>query len=60
MNSEDLTLLALVVLPLVAAIFLGLFLRSSMNGGRTWPLWLTGAVVSCVVWAILFEGEGLL
>jgi uncharacterized membrane-anchored protein len=59
-NGENLTLITLVGLPLVAAIFLGLFLRSIMNGGRTWPLWLIGVVIACVVWVIVFEGEGLI
>jgi hypothetical protein len=55
-NGENLMLIALVVLPLVAAICLGLFLRSVMGGGRRWPLWLIGMVASCVLWSIVFPG----
>jgi hypothetical protein len=55
-NGENLMLIELVVLPLVATICLGLFLRSVMNGGRRWPLWLVGVVVSCVLWGLVFSG----
>jgi predicted Na+-dependent transporter len=56
-NGENLMLIALVVLPLVAAICLGLFLRSVMNGGRRWRLWLIGMLASYVLWGIIFSGE---
>jgi hypothetical protein len=46
----------LVGLPVVAAICLGFFMRSLVNGGRGWPVWLVGMVVSCVLWGLVFSG----
>ena len=58
MTGQGLMLIALVVLPLMAAIFLGLFLRSLLDRGRRWPLWLLGVVGCCVLWGIVFSGGG--
>jgi hypothetical protein len=50
-SQEDVTLVVLVGLPLVAVLCLGLLVREFINGGgRTWPLWLIGLVVCIVVW----------
>ena len=50
MRSENLLFLALVALPLVVAVCLGLFVRSLVGHGRTWWLLLACAVVFGVIW----------
>lgn len=55
MSAETLTFMALVGLPLVAAIFLGLLMRVLLGGGSAWPVWLVGVVASCVLWGLVFS-----
>jgi hypothetical protein len=55
MSVVTLEVLALVVLPVVAACWLGLFLRSLMmeRGGGPWGAWLVLLAVSSAVWLYL-------
>jgi hypothetical protein len=55
-RSENLLFLALVALPLAAAVCLGLFVRSLLGHDRTWWLLLLGAVVLGVVWYVYLLG----
>jgi hypothetical protein len=55
-SAQNLTFLALVGLPVVAAAFLGLLVRALINGGRWWTLWLFGLVGSSVLWGLVFWG----
>jgi hypothetical protein len=49
-SHENLLFTALVALPLAVAVCLGLFVRSLVGRGRTWPLWLFAAVVLGGAW----------
>jgi hypothetical protein len=55
MSVVTLEILALVVLPVAAACWLGLFLRSLMmeRGGGPWGAWLVLLAVSSAVWLYL-------
>jgi hypothetical protein len=53
-SAETLTFAALVGLPLVAAVCLGLLVRAILSGGRSWLLWFIAVVTSCVVWSATF------
>jgi hypothetical protein len=55
MSVVTLEVLALVVLPVAAACWLGLFLRSLMmeRGGGPWGAWLVLLAVSSAVWLYL-------
>ena len=49
------SVVALVVLPVTATCWLGLFLRSLIKrGGGLWGAWLGLLVVSSALWAYLF------
>jgi hypothetical protein len=50
------SLVALVVLPVAAACWLGLFLRSLVieRGGGPWGAWLVLLAVSSALWVYLF------
>ena len=51
MTTEGWTVLALVLLPVVAVISLGFLARAFVEaGGNHWPLWLVVLVLSGVVW----------
>ena len=57
MSVTTLEVLALVVLPVAAACWLGLFVRSLMNtDGGTWSLWLVLLVASTALWVYLLVG----
>jgi hypothetical protein len=48
MNPEGWTVLALIVLPVVAAISLGFLARAFVDaGGHYWPLWSAVLALSC-------------
>jgi hypothetical protein len=55
-SAQTLTFTALVGLPLVAAIFLGLLARVLVGGGSAWLVWLVGVIASCVLWGLVFWG----
>ena len=48
------SIVALVVLPVAAACWLGLFLRSMLMGGGLWGAWLVLLAVSSALWVYLF------
>ena len=54
MSAEDIRLLLLVGLPVVAAVCLGLLVRVLIGGGRSWPLWVLLLGASCVAWGYYF------
>jgi hypothetical protein len=54
-SAEDLLFMALVGLPLVAVIFLGLLVRVLVGGGKVSPVWLVGVVACCVLWGLVFS-----
>ena len=56
MSDDNLHFMALIALPLVVAVFLGLSVRSLVGHGRTWWLWLLVAVVLGAVWFFLISG----
>jgi hypothetical protein len=55
-NTQNLTIPALIGLPVAGAYCLALLVGSVMNGGRWWPMWLVALVVSCLLWALVFSG----
>jgi hypothetical protein len=55
-SNQVLAIVALVGLPLVVAACLGLFVRSLVGWGRTWPLWAFAAAVLAAVWFYLLSG----
>ena len=57
MRVTTLEVLALVVLPVAAACWLGLFLRSLINThGEHWSLWLVLLAASSALWVYLVLG----
>jgi hypothetical protein len=54
-RGENLLLLALVGLPLVVVVCLGLFVRSLAEGSSKWWLWLWAAVVLGANWLFLMR-----
>ena len=55
-SVRELTFVALVGLPLLVAACLGLFFRSLIGWGRTWPLWAFAAAVLTAAWLYLVAG----
>ena len=58
-SAEYITYAALVGLPLGGTVCIGLFVRSLVDGGRTWPVWFFGAVLCYLLWGIYFLDETL-
>ena len=56
MSDQDLAIVVLVGVPLVVAACLGLFVRSLVGWGRTWPLWAFAAAVLTAVWFYFLSG----
>jgi hypothetical protein len=56
-SAETITYAALVGLPLGGTVCMGLFVRSLVDRGRTWPVWCFGAALCYLVWGIFFVGE---
>ncbi len=56
MSDENLLFLALVALPLVVAVCLGLSVRTLVGRGSRWWLWLWAAVVLGANWLFLVSG----
>lgn len=57
MSYEDVTLVMIAFLPLVAMLCLGLLVGSVINRSRRriWPLWLVMLIVSSWLWAYYFR-----
>jgi hypothetical protein len=56
MTTEGWTVLALVLLPVVAVISLGFLARAFVEaGGSHWPLWLVVLALSGGVWLYVFS-----
>jgi len=54
MNVTTLEIVALVVLPVTAACWLGLFLRNLINtDGELWSLWLVLLAATIALWVYL-------
>jgi hypothetical protein len=58
-SAENITFAALLGLPLVGAVCTGLFARSLVGGGRTWPVWFFGAALCYLLWGIYFIEEAI-
>jgi hypothetical protein len=56
-SPENITVVALLGLPLGGTIFMGLFARSLLDGGRRWPVWLIGGALCYLLWGFYFVGE---
>jgi hypothetical protein len=55
-SSEVLPLVALVVLPVLAVVCLGMLMRAYADeGGYHWALWAICFVVVCGIWVLLFR-----
>jgi hypothetical protein len=54
MSAETLSFAALVGLPLVAAVCLGLLVRTLVGGSRSWLVWFVAVVTSCMLWSVTF------
>ena len=56
MRSEVWPLVALLVLPLLAVVCLGMLMRTYVEGGGYhWGLWAFFFVLLCGVWVLLFR-----
>jgi hypothetical protein len=58
-SAEHVTFAALLGLPLVGTVCVGLFARSLVGGGWTWPLWFFGAALCYLLWGYYFVGEAV-
>jgi hypothetical protein len=55
-SSEVWPLLALVVLPLLAVVCLGMLSRAFADGGGYhWGIWAVGFVVFCGLWVLVYR-----
>ena len=58
MTPEGWTVLALLLLPVLAVISLGFLVRAFVDGGGNhWPLWLVVLALSCGAWFYVFTTE---
>jgi hypothetical protein len=58
MTPKGWTILALVVLPVVATLSIGVLARAFVDGGRNhWPVWLVVLALSCAAWLYVFSTE---
>jgi hypothetical protein len=58
MTPEGWTVLALLLLPVLAVISLGFLARAFVDsGGNHWPLWLVVLALSCGAWFYVFTAE---
>ena len=59
MSSESVTIIALVVMPVLAALSMGMLVRALVGGGRSWVVWLLVLVALCAIWLYVFTGPAL-
>lgn len=58
MTTEGWTVLALILLPVLAVISLGVLARAFVDsGGSNWPLWLVVLALTCGAWFYVFTAE---
>jgi hypothetical protein len=56
-SGENQAVVVLVVMPVFAAVWLGLLARAFVEGGgNRWPLWLVLLVATGVIWYSVFTG----
>lgn len=56
MRSEVWPLVALLVLPVLAVVCLGMLMRTYVDGGGYhWGLWAVSLVVVCGFWVLIFR-----
>ena len=49
-------MIALVGIPVLAALCLGMLVRALVDGGRTWVVWLVVLAAFCALWLYVFTG----
>ena len=58
MTTEGWTVLALVLLPVLAVISVGILARACVDaGGNYWGMWLVVLVLTCGMWFFIFTAE---
>jgi hypothetical protein len=55
-SSQDVTMIALVGIPVLAALCLGMLVRALVDGGKTWVVWLVVLAAFCALWLYVFTG----
>ncbi len=55
-SSNSVTMIALVCMPVLAALCLGMVVRSFVDSGRSWVLWLLVLAGICAIWLYVFTG----
>jgi hypothetical protein len=53
-SSQDVTMIALVGIPVLAALCLGMLVRALVDGGKTWVVWLVVLAAFCAIWLYVF------
>ena len=59
MSSESVTIIALVVMPVLAALCLGMLVRALVDVDRSWVGWLVVLAAFCALWLYVFTGPPL-
>ena len=59
MSSNSVTMIALVGIPVLAALCLGMLVRSLVDSGRSWVVWLVVLAAFCAIWLYVFTGPPL-
>ena len=59
MSSNSVTMIALVGIPVLAALCLGMLVRSLVDSGRFWVVWLVVLAAFCAIWLYVFTGPPL-
>ena len=59
MSSESVTIIALVGMPVLVALCLGMVVRALIDGGRSWVVWLLVLAALCAIWLYVFTGPAL-
>ena len=58
MTAEGWTILALIFLPVLAVISVGILARAYVEaGGNHWGTWLVVLALTCGAWFFIFTGE---
>jgi hypothetical protein len=52
-------MIALVGIPVLAALCLGMLVRSLVDSGRSWVVWLVVLTAFCAIWLYVFTGPPL-
>jgi hypothetical protein len=57
MTQEGWTILALIVLPVLAVISVGFLARAFVDGGSHWGWWALVLALTCGAWFFVFTTE---